>query len=85
VLAELAVYLISMAKPLSKEFLLSRGECCGSGCSKCPYFPKSKRGSKVVFSPPEDVGCRPSCSLNTMQEGLCMCYLDFVENKTEKH
>lgn len=23
--------------PLSREFLLERGFCCGSGCTNCPY------------------------------------------------
>ena len=24
-------------KPLSRQFLLDRGYCCGSGCTNCPY------------------------------------------------
>lgn len=24
-------------KPLSREFLLSRGYCCGLGCTNCPF------------------------------------------------
>lgn len=24
-------------KPLSREFLLSRGSCCGLGCTNCPF------------------------------------------------
>lgn len=27
-------------KPLSKEFLLSRGSCCGNGCKNCPWKDK---------------------------------------------
>lgn len=27
-------------KPLSREFLLSRGYCCGNKCKNCPYTPK---------------------------------------------
>ena len=27
--------------PLSREFLLSRGRCCGNGCVNCPYLEKS--------------------------------------------
>ncbi len=27
-------------KPLSREFLLSRGYCCHSGCLNCPYEEK---------------------------------------------
>lgn len=26
-----------MSRPLSREFLLSRGYCCGYGCLNCPY------------------------------------------------
>ena len=26
-------------KPLSREFLLSRGWCCKNGCVNCPYTP----------------------------------------------
>lgn len=26
-----------MSKPLSREFLLYRGECCYNGCKNCPY------------------------------------------------
>ena len=63
-------------KPLSRELLLSRGKCCKNGCTNCPYFPKAS-GSSVVFIPPDKVNCHPSCSIKTMQEGLCMCYLEF--------
>jgi hypothetical protein len=27
-------------KPLAREFLLSRGYCCGNKCKNCPYTPK---------------------------------------------
>lgn len=70
-----------MPKPLSKDLLLSRGSCCGNGCENCPYFPRAKKGSSTVFVIPESVDCYPSCSLKTMQEGLCMCYLNFIEEK----
>ena len=32
-------------KPLSREFLLQRGFCCGNGCLNCPYMksPKTKQ------------------------------------------
>jgi len=33
-------------EPMSKEDLLAQGECCGSKCTNCPYFPKYKKGSK---------------------------------------
>lgn len=35
-----------MNKPLTKEFLLSRGSCCGNNCVNCPYFPKYIKGNK---------------------------------------
>lgn len=34
-------------KPLSKQFLISRGQCCGNGCKKCPYIPKNTCGNKM--------------------------------------
>jgi hypothetical protein len=32
-------------EPLSKEFLLKKGFCCGKRCVNCPYIPKWLRGS----------------------------------------
>jgi hypothetical protein len=32
-------------KPLSKEFLLSRGYCCNNGCINCPYYPRFTAGT----------------------------------------
>ena len=26
-----------MNEPLTREFLLNRGFCCGNGCKNCPY------------------------------------------------
>lgn len=68
-------------KPLSREFLVGRGSCCGNGCKECPYFPRAKKGSANVFVVPDTVECYPSCSIKTMQDGLCMCYLNFIEKK----
>jgi hypothetical protein len=31
---------------LSKEFLASRGKCCGNKCKNCPYNPKWMKGTK---------------------------------------
>ncbi len=31
--------------PLSREFLLQQGSCCGSKCSNCPYEPSHRRGA----------------------------------------
>lgn len=27
-------------EPLTRETLLAKGSCCGSGCQNCPYSPK---------------------------------------------
>jgi hypothetical protein len=35
-------------EPLSREFLLGFGQCCGGRCTNCPYVPKYKRGSTVI-------------------------------------
>jgi len=35
-------------KPMTKEFLVSRGECCGNKCTNCPYYPRHKKGSKKI-------------------------------------
>ena len=35
---------------LSRDFLLSRGECCGLGCKNCPYTKPRKKGNKNVES-----------------------------------
>ena len=66
-------------KPLSRKFLVSRGYCCGGWCLNCPYFPIHTKGSTEVFEMPQTSRCYPSCSGKTMQEGLCMCYLEFKE------
>ncbi len=36
-----------MGKPLTREFLLGRGECCGNKCLNCPYIPKHIKGTKM--------------------------------------
>lgn len=35
-------------EPISREFLLSRKECCGSGCKNCPYLPRHTKESKKI-------------------------------------
>lgn len=37
---------LKMNKPLSKEFLLKRGYCCGNKCRNCPYIPKHIKGNR---------------------------------------
>lgn len=34
--------------PLSREFLLQQGQCCGSSCVNCPYTPPNERGVTTV-------------------------------------
>ena len=33
-----------MIKPLSREFLIARGYCCGMGCINCPYGEQEMNG-----------------------------------------
>jgi len=42
--------LLWTSKPLSKEFLLNRGYCCGNGCKNCPYTPKHTQGTTKVYN-----------------------------------
>ena len=37
---------VEVPASLSREFLASRGSCCGSKCLNCPYTPKWVKGSK---------------------------------------
>ncbi len=30
---------------MTEEFLLARGECCGSGCRHCPYSEEEQRAA----------------------------------------
>lgn len=38
--------------PLSREFLLQQGKCCGNKCQNCPYVPKHVAGSTEVTNEP---------------------------------
>lgn len=40
--------LVKKHEPLSAEFLIRRGKCCGNGCKNCPYTPKHKKGNTNV-------------------------------------
>ena len=55
-----------MGKPLTRDFLLGRGECCGNKCLNCPYTPKHIKGSKM-----ENKEVIPTLSelLNLYEEG----------------
>jgi hypothetical protein len=35
-------------KPLTKEFLINRGFCCGNKCQNCPYVPKYIKGTTKI-------------------------------------
>lgn len=62
--------LIESVKPLSSEFLESRGKCCSSGCINCPYFPKHS-GSKLLKK--DVMKCAIPCDMNTIENKLCEC------------
>jgi hypothetical protein len=34
------MYFDTKPEPLSKQFLIDRGYCCGNRCINCPYWPK---------------------------------------------
>ncbi|MBI2110016.1 hypothetical protein HYT58_02490 [Candidatus Woesearchaeota archaeon] len=35
-------------EPISKEELIKQGECCGKGCTNCPYEPRNVKGAKKI-------------------------------------
>lgn len=61
---------------LSREFLLKRGWCCSNKCTNCPYFPRHQKGATEVFKVPDKVNCTPSCTIEDMQNGKCICHLE---------
>lgn len=34
--------------PLTREYLIQKGRCCGSKCVNCPYFPAYMKGSTDI-------------------------------------
>ena len=59
---------------LSKEFLLSRGSCCGNKCTNCPYYPKYKKGAVMnekVIDLLEDIAYTNYISENSRSEDYC--------------
>jgi hypothetical protein len=42
--------LLLETEPLSAEFLLKRGYCCGNGCKNCPYTPRHTKGTTKVYN-----------------------------------
>ena len=37
-----------MTKPLTREYLISQGKCCGHKCVYCPYIPKWIKDTKKI-------------------------------------
>lgn len=35
-------------KPLSREVLIKRGQCCNCGCKNCPYTKPRRKGNKKL-------------------------------------
>ena len=35
-------------EPLSAEFLLERGKCCGNICTNCPYIKPNEKGNTTL-------------------------------------
>ena len=38
-----------MNTAMSRDKLLARGYCCGSGCKMCPYDPKHTKGTTKIL------------------------------------
>jgi hypothetical protein len=38
----------------TREFLMKRGQCCGSGCRHCPYEPQWTKGAIVIATENND-------------------------------
>lgn len=34
---------------MTREFLSSRGSCCGCGCKECPYYPRHTAGTTQKY------------------------------------
>ncbi|MEM1069005.1 MAG: DUF5522 domain-containing protein [Planctomycetota bacterium] len=62
-------------QPLSREFLLSRGYCCNSGCKNCPYpkeTEKSEPACPVCGSHLIEIRTKMVCSkCHTICETCC--------------
>lgn len=66
--------------PLSREYLLSRGFCCGFGCQNCPYDK-----DKEMPSPKTCLGCKyaewqltPSGKVIESEAGECKFPLEKI-------
>lgn len=38
----------------TREFLIKRGQCCGSGCRHCPYEPQWTKGAMTIATDREN-------------------------------
>ena len=56
---ELNTIMVKVSKPLSREYLVSRECCCGSGCKNCPYDPPHEKETIEIWE------CKP--------DGECWC------------
>lgn len=81
---------MSIAKPLTKEFLLTRGYCCNNGCKNCPYKPKGMKNQFFYTSKAED-GTESIASLNVNKviragsiDGNFMVILDDFHERVEQ-
>jgi len=48
---ELNTIMVKVSKPLSREFLINRGCCCGSECKNCPYDPPHEKETIEIREP----------------------------------
>ncbi len=63
-------------EPLSREFLLSQGKCCGSGCTNCPYIKCSR--CEEMFACDIEIGkdkcwCMNYEVIELSEYNTCMC------------
>jgi hypothetical protein len=87
-------------KPLSREFLLNRGYCCGNGCLNCPYKPKTNMKNQFFYTRKELVSGTPENpefkefrdSFNiekvvrtiTMEDGRMLVLLDDLHERAQQ-
>ena len=62
-------------KPLSREFLLSRGYCCNSGCVNCPYTDMNDTQIKIMST---------AGQYHQIQNEQCDPLLDSIANDLKK-
>jgi Zn-finger protein len=55
--------------PLSKQFLVDRGRCCGNGCLNCPYIPKHTKDVTTLTE-----GCTKNENYKFFENKKCEYY-----------